>query len=241
MGKREWQTDMDFIYWCFFSTTTVDHHYSLSIAVVSFHYRGVINEWYRYQLSTTTHLCCMAWTLLIDGSSCDRNPWPSFLYYSLSPSYRSFIVVWWTNDIDTSCQHNNNLCLLFITASHAVHSSGIIFLWVQPSTNITSFYRSITVCFEQRVITPANNLLCGDLSQPFNCSKRSWDYEQMLSQPAAIDNLFIIALHGVYLFYSGDCSTTSGEWLSNMICLTKHISQYYIIHIPKTTNTMFRC
>ena len=91
-------------------------------------------------------------------------------------------------------------------------------------------------CFEQRVITPANNnnLIARNV-------RLSWDYEQMLSQPAVIDNLFIIAFHGVYFFYSGDCSTPSGEWCSNIICLINHISQYYIIHIPKTTNTMPRC
>ena len=159
----------------------------------------------------------------MDGSPCDRNPWPSFLYYSLS-LLRIALLSWCDGRMILIPAVNNNLCVLFITASHAVHSSGIIFLWVQPSTNITSFYRSITVCFEQRVITPANNLLCGDLSQPFNCSKRSWDYEQMLSQPAAIDNLFIIALHGVYLFYSGDCSTTSG-----------HLIHYFYLGSPRNT------
>ena len=50
-------------------------------------------------------------------------------------------------------------------------------------------------CFEQRVITPANNnhLIARNV-------RLSWDYEQMLSQPAVIDNLFIIAFHGVYFF-----------------------------------------
>ena len=54
------------------------------------------------------------------------------------------------------------------------------------------------ILIDQRVTTPAiiDNLLCGDLSQPFN------RYEQMVSQPAVIDNLFIIALHGVYLLVS---------------------------------------
>ena len=37
------------------------------------------------------------------------------------------------------------LFLLFITASHAVHSSGSLFVWMQPSTNIISLYRLITV------------------------------------------------------------------------------------------------
>ena len=47
-------------------TATVDHHYSLSISFVSFYYRGVMNEWYWYHLSTTTYVSCMAWTLFID-------------------------------------------------------------------------------------------------------------------------------------------------------------------------------
>ena len=66
----------------------LDHHYfSLSPSYLSITlsllrvvlYRGVMHEWYQYQLSTTTYLFCMAWTLFIDVSACDCNPWPSLL------------------------------------------------------------------------------------------------------------------------------------------------------------------
>ena len=243
-------TSMDFIYWRLIfdrNRSTLDHHYSLSLdhhyslsllRVVL--YRGVMHEWYQYQLSTTTYLFCMAWTLFIDVSACDCNPWPSLLsiivvcgrmmlipavnnnlfilhgtdfilwmfYYcdrnpwpsllSLSPSYRSIIVVWSTNDIDISWQQQ--LTYFYYLSLHRMQYIPVVVYSCECNLPPTLFHFTVWSpwCFEQKVITPANNLLCGDLSQLFKCSKRSIIVGLWANVISTSGNRqFIIALHGV--------------------------------------------
>ena len=52
---------MDFILWMFYYWDC-NPWPPFSISFASFYYRGVMHEWYRIQLSTTTYLFCLAWT-----------------------------------------------------------------------------------------------------------------------------------------------------------------------------------
>ena len=224
-------------------------------------------------VSTATYLFFMAWTLFIDVSACDCNPWPSLLsiivvcgrmmlipavnnnlfilhgtdfilwmfYYcdrnpwpsllSLSPSYRSIIVVWSTNDIDISWQQQ--LTYFYYLSLHRMQYIPVVVYSCECNLPPTLFHFTVWSpwCFEQKVITPANNLLCGDLSQLFKCSKRSIIVGLWANVISTSGNRQLI--HHCIAWSDG--STTSGEWCSNIICLTNHISQYYSIHIPKTT------
>ena len=119
---------MDFIY-CR-NRSTLDHHYSLSLDLFIDVSASDCNPW-PYSLSLDHHyslslLCivlltwCDAQMISIPADSnnlfilhgmdfiywrliFDRNRWSPLLFLSIS--FVSFyIVVWWTNDIDTSCQ-----------------------------------------------------------------------------------------------------------------------------------------
>ena len=94
---------------CQLVSATLDHHYSLSLLRIVL-YRGVMHEWYRYQLSTCQQqLIYFSWhglyllTFQLVTATLDHHyshSWSSLL--SFSPSYRSINVVWCKNDIDTS-------------------------------------------------------------------------------------------------------------------------------------------
>ena len=218
---------MDFINWRLFlwPQPLIIITLLLFLSFVSFYYRGVMNV----------------------VSACDHNSWPSVLYNSLSPSYRSIIVGWSTKDIDTSCQRqlpHFAWHVIFITL-HRMQYIPVVFYSCECNIPPTLLHFTVRSpwCFEQRVITPANNLWCGDLSQPFNCSKRSTIvglWANVIST-SCHRQLIHHCIAWSLFFYSGDCSTSSGECFSNIICLINHTSQYYIIHISKTTNTMLRC
>ena len=114
--------------WCDERMMLLKTIYLFCMAWTSFHlwWPQPFSAWCRYHLPTTTCLCCMAWSQFIDVllfvAILDHHYFslsPSYLSITLSLSWSSLLsinVVWWTKDINTSCQQQ-----LIYFAWHGLH------------------------------------------------------------------------------------------------------------------------